>query len=284
MPLYINNKPRFVNKNKIISNNSELVLKSQDNIEIYSEFYPEYKTVYDAFTTKPDDDTVLAQETMVKSLDENGVWDKLDALWVFAGHTNDDGESQINWKNPGTYDATLSNSPSFSAFSGFLTNGTTSYIRTNWIPSDGVNYSLYSASAFVYSTWSETSPGFDLGATSGYGLQIAPDLGTDDRWATSIHGNVWREYHYSNYGFYHISRTSSSSISFYRNGSLLQTNNSNSAVAEPSVQVYIGCQNNNNSPSLFSEKRYACAGVGGAMNSTEVSNLYSAILTYMNAT
>jgi len=41
------------------------------------------------------------------------VWDKLDALWMYAAHTQQ--ASLINWKTPGTRDSILVNSPTFVA-------------------------------------------------------------------------------------------------------------------------------------------------------------------------
>ena len=59
-----------------------------------------YKSIYNSFTTKPSDDVADAQNQMVASLVAAGYWDRLDRFFVFAGHTNDDGESVLDWKNP----------------------------------------------------------------------------------------------------------------------------------------------------------------------------------------
>ena len=117
----------------------------------YAAFCPEYRAVYDAYTTKPSDAVAAIDNTMVVGLVSDGVWAKLGVVWVYASHTNGAGEALINWKLPGTFDATAYNAPTFTAYEGFLGNGTTQYIDCNWNPSvSGVNYTQNSASMIMY--------------------------------------------------------------------------------------------------------------------------------------
>jgi len=126
-----------------------------------SAYCAEYQAVYDAYTTKPDPVYAAIDNTMVAGLVSDGVWAKLDVMWVYAVHTNGAGEALINWPNPGTFDATAFNAPTFTAYQGFLGNGTTQYINTGgWIPSvNGVNYTQNSASMIIYTRNDITSYG-----------------------------------------------------------------------------------------------------------------------------
>jgi hypothetical protein len=90
------------------------------------------------------------QNQLIIDLKTAGVWDKLDVYYVFAH----DGQSEfgtLNWKNPLLHQATLFNSPTFTANQGFAGNGSSSYIRTNFNPfTNGVNYQLNNASRYCF--------------------------------------------------------------------------------------------------------------------------------------
>jgi hypothetical protein len=107
----------------------------------------EAQAVFNEMTTDPSLEQKGRIDDYIKYLKDGGVWSKLDVMYLFAGHTNTGGEALINIKNPGTFNATLVNSPSFSAYQGFTGDGSTSYINTNWSPGgDGVNFTQNSAS------------------------------------------------------------------------------------------------------------------------------------------
>jgi len=117
----------------------------------------EYGTVYEAFTTKPDATRSTIYDTMVCALVASGHWARIDSFYFHAAHTSANSEALINWKNPGTYDATLKDAlggvafPIFTIDQGFLGNGTANYIDYNWIPSvHGSNFTRNSASQILY--------------------------------------------------------------------------------------------------------------------------------------
>lgn len=63
-------------------------------------FTAEYQAVYDSFTTPPSGSVARAQDAMLKSIINGGVWAKLDLFYLFAQSTNGDGEALVNWKQP----------------------------------------------------------------------------------------------------------------------------------------------------------------------------------------
>ena len=81
-------------------------------------YCPEYQAVYDAFTTKPSAALASLQDIMVRALIDCGAWALLDVFYNYAVHTNAAGEALINWKLPGTFDATAFNAPTFTALEG----------------------------------------------------------------------------------------------------------------------------------------------------------------------
>ena len=120
-------------------------------IEVPSTYCTEYQAVYDAFTTKPDAATAAIWNTCVETWVDNGEWATKDVIYVYAAHTNGAGEALINWKNPGAFNATAYNAPTFTANEGFTGDGAADYIDCNWNPSvNGVNYVQNSASQIIY--------------------------------------------------------------------------------------------------------------------------------------
>lgn len=98
--------------------------------------------------TLPSDDQKLLQNQLLIDLKDSGVWNKLDTFANFAT----DGSSNfalIDWKRLSLLTAV--NSPSFTTNEGFMGNGTSSYIDTNFNPAtEGVNYTLNDASRYAY--------------------------------------------------------------------------------------------------------------------------------------
>lgn len=112
----------------------------------------EYKAILDYATTNsynlPSTAQRLKQNTLLSSLKTAGVWSKLDTFANFAT----DGSSNfalIDWKRLTQYTAV--NSPTFTTNEGFMGNGTSSYIDTNFNPAtQGVNYLQNNASRYIF--------------------------------------------------------------------------------------------------------------------------------------
>jgi hypothetical protein len=112
----------------------------------------EYKAILDYATTNsyalPSTVQRLKQNTLLSSLKTAGIWAKLDTFANFA--TN--GSTQfalIDWKRLVQYNA--STGPTFTTNEGFMGNGSSSYIDTNFKPStQNTNYILNNASRYAY--------------------------------------------------------------------------------------------------------------------------------------
>jgi hypothetical protein len=109
----------------------------------------EYQAVYDAMTTPPGADTAAQQDLMLSRIVDTA---DLDLLYVFAQSYNSDGEADINWINPGTFDLIHAGSGSltWTKYRGYNGNGT-SYLRTGYNPSiNKIKFSLNSGSVGGY--------------------------------------------------------------------------------------------------------------------------------------
>lgn len=130
-----------------------------------SSFDADYQAVLNRATTLeytlPSASQQIIQNNLVLSLKAGGVWTKLDVLYILA---NDGGSNfgTLNWKSPLANQATLINTPTFTTNEGFMGNGTSSYIDTNFNPAtQGVNYTLNDASRYAYVFTGSTGQRFE---------------------------------------------------------------------------------------------------------------------------
>jgi hypothetical protein len=89
-------------------------------------------SLFEAMEEQPDDERKGVIDTFILALVDAGVWDKLDCLYVFAAHTQQ--AALLNWKNPGTFDATIEGTPTFTTDEGFTGNGSDALIDSNFNP------------------------------------------------------------------------------------------------------------------------------------------------------
>ena len=243
-----------------------------------------YQAVYDSFTNKPCGPDVAIQNTWVAALVAALLWNtKKDVQYNFAIHTNDDGEAQKNWLNPGTYDCTLVNAPTFTAYEGF-DGGGISYLDTNWNPtSHAVNCTQNSNSVCWYSRTDVAENKFDFGARTTYW-----NVGMGRSWGNTMGiynhtaGLISSGANSDSRGMFISNRDGVSSDDGYRNKSKL-FDGTQPATGIPDANMYILCCNNNGSATGFGTKQISCFSAGAVYNQTEVNNDTDAFETMMDA-
>ena len=87
---------------------------------------------FDAVPNAYDDTYKGYINTLVTTLKSDGNWTKLDRLWLFANTTT--GNAIIDLKALAS--ATLVNAPAFVADQGYTGDGSTSYINSNYTPTN----------------------------------------------------------------------------------------------------------------------------------------------------
>jgi len=244
-------------------------------------FTEEYQAVLDAWTIKPDASVKNAQNTMVKTLVDNGIWSKLDLLYIYAGHTNDNGESLINWINPATFQATLYNSPAFVSLEGFTGNGTSAKIGHNWIPNtDGVNYQQDSASLFVYSRTNNTENVYDVSAWGApYSLMRLRTTGDQTVMYLNQNGSTTTAGQTNSSGFYVSTRNDGVTLKVYRNSIEIDSEADASTGMSANELFSLG----DSSHGTWSTKQLSCLGAGAGLSPAEVTILTNAIEAYMDS-
>jgi hypothetical protein len=224
----------------------------------------------------PTSDQQVKQERLMSDLKQAGIWNKLDTFGVFA--TNGDSNfALVDWKRLTSYTAV--NSPSFISNQGFTGNSLASssislnyQSVTNW-----VNASLNNACEFV---WNFGQSGLVTGDSS---INKYINTGT---------GSVNQRFHSSTtlpftfaanetVGLHSRVRNNSADYQLYFNGNLKGTTTTTSAMPTSDFSLFkVGVPGYFESWHDTSAKIY---GYGAALTSTEISNLYTILNTYLNS-
>jgi hypothetical protein len=221
-----------------------------------------------------------------RQLHDSDVWDDLDVLWILA---QDGGENyaRINHKSPSTFLCTLVNSPTFTTNEGFKSNGTTSYVDTNWAPSDGVNFTQDDASYFCYIV-DDIQGSFAFGsedtssATKRVYLQPRSVLDTRAFGLNSVPtfpGTVASDGH----GAWYLERTNSTTGQLYINN-IADDNMTTTSATRSTKSVFICALHVfDGSVSSYYTADVAFLCFGKAMTSTKRTALYNALHGYFDS-
>ena len=76
------------------------------------------------------------------------------------------------------------------------------------------------------------------------------------------------------------SRTSSTSLKLYNNGSLGNTQTATNTTSAPNLNLFIGARNNNNTADVYSSKQCAFASIGDGLTDAEALAFYNAVQTF----
>ena len=248
-----------------------------------SAFDADYQAVLDRSTalgyTAPSASQQTLQNTLVEDLKTAGVWDKLDLFYVFAT----DGDSDfatLNWKTPSSFQTTKVNSPTFTANEGF-NGGNLNYLDTNWsVANDSVNFTETNASMGFWTPGAPIANSYLMGVRIGYNdsMSVIASYATGFRLncrATNVQDI-----------------TTSNFVLFNRNGATtgsaildgVTTDNLTGLVSDPlaDLSMYI-CATNNNGTLFSSHPMKNSIVWAGADLTSEGSDMYDALNTYISA-
>jgi hypothetical protein len=270
----------------------ERTISSSDDDSVIIDFDEDYQAILDYAESQnlqlPSDAQQLIQNSFVVDLKNRGIWDGLDLLYVFA--TNGDRDfAKINWKNPGTNNATEIDSLTFIADAGFAGNGTSSYLDTGWAPNpDAVNFSQDEGGAFIHINTDRAGGtiaefgcrGNGGGATNGDTNLRAKGLTGLANWGVNGNG-VGVSAGGSTVGFHHLRRTSSTALDYYKNGVSFATSSQASTTLSTRDMV-ICAQSFDGVVASFSTCQITVFGIGASLQGKE-SQLYEAWNDYFTA-
>lgn len=230
-----------------------------------------------------------ACNTLVTDLKGYGIWTKLKAVYGFLGGTA--GAHKWNWKDPRDLDAAFR-----LVFSGGIThsstgmdgNGTNGYgdTKLNTLSILSINsshISVYTRETTVSASTYPVDAGVEI---TNNGLLVTQKMTGDG--GQQFHGRAYNQrldlVDGNNIAGLHIvTRTSSTSLKYIRNGAVIQTNTNTETGSRPNYNVFLSALNNTGSPSLYSDRQLAFASIGDGLTETEAANLYTAVQAYQTS-
>jgi hypothetical protein len=247
----------------------------------YSYTNTEAAAVAAAFTTPPDNTRAAIIDTLVGALKTAGTWSKMDVLYVIAAA--DSQAALINWKNPGTNTLSVQGTCTFTADSGYKSDGSTGYLDLGSaygaftkLVQDSVHLGGWlagttSANWFVWGRF-DTNGRYSLGSNTSGSFNGRVSESASNSWGT-ISGGVGGEQ------CFFITRRTSNTTQAYINAT------SNGTSSTTSEGVGSGNANILRSTTFFapSTQTCRCAHFGEQLSGTEVTNTYNAIHAYLQS-
>jgi hypothetical protein len=226
-----------------------------------------------------------AVDTLIVGLKSDGIWSKLDRLWMFAAQNTNSALVDLVALDV----ATATNSPTFRIDQGYAGNGSTSYINTTYnLSTDKVNYTSSSAHIGI---WDNTSRGVD--GTIAFGFYDGGSNLTDffPYYWGGTNGPLVR-FNFvagvniassSSQGFVLNQQISSTTEEMYYNGSSLGTGGSSAAIVAGNLPFFVGGRNDNGTMAGGTTDQISMVSFGGKLTSTQAANYYTRLLAYMGA-
>jgi len=221
-------------------------------------------------------------DALVVGLKNDGVWTKLDRLWLFAAENTQSALIDL----VATDQATAVNSPSFTADQGYTGNGTNSYINTTYLPgTDGPNWTGNAAS---FGVWQRSTPAarneVQMGANYfGHPSQIANFFGDNNSYTQVNCSTSLTTSGTAVAGLYAVDRSASNFTTLYINATASGTSTA-VATAETDCNMFVlGRNDNSGSDSLTnpSTAQVSAAFLGGSLGASDQTDLYNRLVTYL---
>jgi len=234
-------------------------------------------------TTPPTPTTIICVNQFILQCKLDSNWNLLDRFWLFGQDI--EANSLISIVNPTSTAATATAAPTFTAFRGYDFNGTTQYLKSNYIASNGVNYTLNSASHGLYCIENANAAfAWDIGAadaSNASALSLRDGANTMYGKVNNASANLVSVASTDSTGFFSVVRTASNSLALYKNGASVATD-TDASTAIPTVEFYIGALNNNGVAAAFGGKKLSIAYTGsGTINQVSFYNAIQTLATQL---
>jgi hypothetical protein len=267
----------FYNKS-VVSNN---LLVSTSNV-VYND---SDANAYISASTLTNNSDLESTQLLVKGLKDNFLWNKIQAGYLFKGNTANN--QKYNIKNPLDTNAAfrlIFNGIGTHSSSGYTSNATTGYANTNFIPSTNQNLNS-NGLTLVVGTNNITASGdvIEFGSFNGaskasylavkrYNTNFLKDLTLNSQGTTqsATQSNV-----NESRGIFTGSKTSLNIVKLIRNNIILGTGTSGGTL--PTLPIWIGALNLNNSIYGASNQRIQIALIHEGLSDAEVTTLHSII-------
>lgn len=232
------------------------------------------------FTATGISDTTIknAVNQLVLDYKSYGIWNKCHAIYPLVG--GDATKHSYNLKNTAQYQIIWNGTLTHNS-NGVTGDGSSGYGNTTIIPSSVM--SLNSSHLSYYCRTNSSVSCREMGCGDGVNLTLTFVTNTTFAIVLSSSGFLTATSANTS-GSFISSRTSSTNIDGYRNGSNLITSSStNSVVLTPTFPIWVLGSNQSGSLANPSNKNYAMFSIGTGLSSTEVANKYTADQAFQTA-
>lgn len=227
-----------------------------------------------------------AYAKLINGLVADGVWTKLDALWILAAQ--DATTAALNLTSA-SFGLTPVNSPAFAPGEGYTGNGSSTTITTGYQPASGATYAQDSATigAYIRTNRTISNSGNIMGTVATGGtiqLYMSPLQSSTIQY--DVNQTTFPNVANTNcQGHWVASRTASNLVTLYKNGSSFGTNaNASSAITTMTNQLrLLSNSTSGGAAASFSSDQLAAAHIGAGLSAAEASALAFRINSYMAA-
>jgi hypothetical protein len=222
-------------------------------------------------------------DTLITGLVTDGIFSKLDALYIFAAP--DSATALLNLIQ-NYFNGTVTGALTFNAYVGYTGSGATNYINTGFNPSTaGGNYLQNSGSLGAYVRTSRTADQTytSLGTQTGAGYSVILPQGVfGDTFQYAVNSGTPKSVASTNsQGQWIASGTGASAIAAQKNGAAFDSD-TGASVSRDNSNIYVFATNAG-SPSNFSLDQQSAVLIGGGLTGTEMTNLAGRINAFMTA-
>ncbi len=220
--------------------------------------------------------------TVIYGLFVDGIYAKLDRLWLYAGENAASALLNIVTHIAWVYEAaTNSGSTTFTTDRGFTGNGSNMYIDSGFNPTTASSpfYVQDSACIFGWTNTTGTDSGPLFGQPVDFKIEVFPEY-TDNNCYWRINTNTNRSIANTGHarGLYTLNRTTANDVTLDINGVEVDVSaaTASAAIANENLTALRGQGN-------YSTSQICCFGFGQELTATERENLYYRLRVYMNA-
>lgn len=256
------------------------------------QFEDEYKAILDYATnnaiTKPNGFVRQTQNRLMVKFLGTDFHSGADRYYIFAGDASARDFSLINWKSPGTDDATEHGTLTYGT-NGFTGDGSTGYLNTHFTPStDGVNFTLNSAGinthcASLNAAEDRAFFGVRNTAATAQVTVILRSVAAADNTRFTLNDNTNSDYASSvmSRGMYGFDRTASNAKVINRR-TLSPSGFVVNSIARPDGDIYLLARNSLSTAAvdLFSNATISFFRVGSVLNSGDRSRMVNDYTSY----
>jgi hypothetical protein len=232
--------------------------------------YNPLTTAWIAATLETDTTILNALNTFEAGLIANSLTGKFNAIYPFVGGNST--KHRYNFMDTTQFQLTFNGGWTHSA-NGALPNGTTGYANTGITPSTTLSLNDTHFSAYLRNN---TNAGADMGCQSA-GTAIELDSRNTGNYRGIANNLTFATVaNADSRGWFTVSRTTSTLLTNYKNGSSSATS-AIVSISRPTTNLFLAARNNNGLTESYTARELAFASVGSGLSSGDASTLYTLI-------